>query len=115
MHLLKTDFHSLTACGRVPRLAWQPLQFRGLADGAVVISRGPNSFRQTMYFIAVSAAMPKTRMRWTGSAMWRASSRMRSWRSLDGLRRRGRKMSFMTMVETGGSRSSATVCWLTSR
>src|SRR6266567_165273 len=35
--------------------------------------------------------MPNTRMRWTGSAVCLASSRMRSWRSLDGLSPSGRK------------------------
>jgi hypothetical protein len=42
-------------------------------------------FRHLRYFAVVAAEMPNTRMRWTGSTVCLASSRLRSWRRLDGL------------------------------
>ena len=50
-----------------------------------------------------------------GAPVCLASSRIRSWRSLDGLRPTRWKMASMTVWAIGGSAMSAAVTWLTSR
>ena len=61
------------------------------------------------------AVRPKTRMRWTGSAVCLASSRIRSCRTLDGVRPSPAKMASTTVRAIGGPAVSAAVWLVTSR
>ena len=61
------------------------------------------------------AVRPKTRMRWTGSAVCLASSRIRSCRILDGVSPIPAKMASMTVRAIGGPEPSAAVWLVTSR
>ena len=67
------------------------------------------------YLTAVLAAIPKIRISRTGSALWRASSRIQSSRSCEGVAPVGRKRRLMPNWLIGGSSWWTAVTWLTSR